>query len=199
MLRGDSHAEIDQLDAIDPEVFESSRFVADVQAVFVRAIRLGGRGLDGNPFVFAIGDHFAAAWEFQAELLDPPGSDHSHVRIERRGGQLEAALIVPFARRTMGVGVGLHLAGNLQANFRDERPSDRRAEQIRAFVLRLPLEHRKREVAAQLLLSIDNPGRCRAALPGFRQNRVAILARLTEIDVHRVDVVAFVLEPAEND
>ncbi len=39
----------------------------------------------------------------------------------------------------------------------------------------------------------------RAAVAGLFQNRLAVFARLAEIDVDGVNVVAFVLEPAEDD
>src|SRR6185437_872293 len=51
--RRNGHAEIDQLDAVDREVFELAGLVADVQAVFVGAIGLGDRGLDRNLPLFA--------------------------------------------------------------------------------------------------------------------------------------------------
>ena len=134
-----------------------------------------------------------------AELLDPPGGDDLDVRIERLGRQLEAALVVPLAGRPVGVGVGPDLAGDLQADLRDQRPGDRRAQQIHAFVLGLPLQHGKGEVAAQFLLGVDDPGRLGPDVPRLLQNRLAILARLPEVDVHGMDVVALVHQPAEND
>ena len=119
-----------------------------------------------------------------AELLDPPRGDHLDVRIERLGGQLEAALVVPLAGGAVGVSVGPDLAGDLQADLRDQRPGDRRAQQVHALVLRLPLQHGEGEVAAEFLLGVDDPGRLGPDVPGLFQNRLAILARLAEIDVH---------------
>ena len=199
LLRRDGHAELDQLDAVDRQVFELARLVADVQAVLVGAVRLGDRRLDRDVLLLAVGDHLGAAGELLAELLDPPGGDHLDARVEGLGGQLEAALVVALAGGAVGVGVGADLAGDLQADLRDQRPGDRRAQQVDAFVLGLPLQHGEGEVAAQFLLGVDDPGRLGADVPGLLQNRLAILARLAQVDVHGVDVVALVHQPAEND
>ncbi len=118
---------------------------------------------------------------------------------EGLGRQLEAALVVALARGAVGVGVGPHLAGDLQADLRDQRPGDRRAQQIDAFVLRLPLQDGKGEIAAQFLLGVDDPGRAGPDVPGLLQNRLAIFAGLPQIDVDGVNVVALFHQPAEND
>ncbi len=140
-----------------------------------------------------------AAGEFLAKPFDPPRRDDLDRRVERLGGKLEAALIVAFAGRAVCIGVGPHVAGDLQTDLADQRPCDRRTHQVDRLVLRAPHQHGKREVAAQLLLGIDDTGRLRAALPGLGHHRIAVLARLAEIDVDGVDVVPFVLEPAEDD
>ena len=159
LLRRDGHAEIDQLDPVDGEVFQLAGLVADVQAVLVGAVGLGDRGLDGNVFLPAIGDHFAASGKAAAEFLHPPGAITRTAGSQGLGGQLEAALVVPLARGPVDVGVGPDLAGDLQADLRDQRPGDRRAQQVDALVLRLPLQDGKGEVAAQFLLGVDDPRR----------------------------------------
>ena len=55
------------------------------------------------------------------------------------GRQLKAALVVPLARRPVGVGIGPHFTGHLQTGLGDQRPGNRSAQQINALVLRLPL------------------------------------------------------------
>ena len=99
----------------------------------------------------------------------------------------------------MGVGVGAHLAGDLQADLGDQRPGDRRAQQVHPFVFRLPLEHGEGKIAAKLLLGVDDAGGAGADVAGLFQNRLAIFARLPQIDVDGVNVVALFHEPAEND
>ena len=199
LLRRDGHAEVDQLHAVDVQVFQLAGLVADVQAVLVRAVGLGRGRLDGDISLVAIGDHLAAAGEELAELLDPPGGDDADRRAEGLGGQLEAALVVALARGTVGVGVGPHLAGDLQADLRDQRPGDRRAQEIDAFIFCLPLQDGKGEIAAEFLLGVDDPGRAGPDLAGLLQNGLAVFAGLPQIDVDGVDIVALFHEPAEND
>ena len=57
----------------------------------------------------------------------------------------------------------------------------------------------KRKVAAQLLAGVDDPRRRRPAIAGLLQDRVAVLARLPEVDVHRMHRVTLVLQPTQND
>ena len=160
LLRRDGHAEIDQFDAVDRQVFQLARLVADVQAVLVGAVGLGDRRLDGD--VLLLGNRRSSrcgrgtVWR---NFSIRQGAMTRIARIEGLGGQLEAALVVPLARGPVGVGVGPDLAGDLQADLRDQRPGDRRAQQIHALVLRLPLQHGKGEIAAQFLLGVDDPGR----------------------------------------
>ena len=200
LLGRSRHAEIDQLDPVDGEVFQLARFVADVQAVLVRAVGLGCRGLHGDVLLPAIGDHLAASGEAAAELLHPPGRDHPHGRLQGLGGQLETALVVALARGPVDIGVGADLAGNLQADLRDQRPGDRRAQQVDLFVLRLPLQDGKGEIAAQFLAGVDDLRRAGADLPRLLEDRLAVFAGLAQIDVHCVDVVALILDqPVQDD
>ena len=170
-----------------------------MQTVLVGAVRFGQRGLDGNVLLRAEVDHLAAAGKRGAKLLDPPRSDHSYRRIERLGGQLEPALVVALARGAVSVRIGADLAGHLQANLRDQRPGDRSAQQVDPLVLRLPGQHRKGEIAAQFLARIDDLRTGGPARAGFVQDRLTVLARLPQVDVHRVDVVPLVLQPAQDD
>jgi hypothetical protein len=170
-----------------------------VQAVFVAAVGLGGGGLHWNFLLVAEGDHLGAAGELLAEFFDAPGGDDLDRGVEGFGGELEAALIVAFAGGTVGVGVGTDFAGDLQTDFADEWAGDAGSEQIDAFVFGLPLHDGEGEVATELFLGIDDAGGFRAAVLGFFQDRLAVLAGLAKIDIDGVDVVALVLEPAEDD
>ncbi len=198
-LRRHRHAEVDQFDAVDHQVFQLAGFVADVQAVLVARIRLRRRRLHRDVPRVAELDHRLPAREQLAELLDPPRRNNMDAWVERFGGQLEAALIVPLAGGAVGIGVGLHFAGHFEAGLRDERASDRGAEQVHAFVLRLPLQHGEGEVAAEFFASVDDPRALRAALLGLVENRLAIFARLPEVDVGGMHLVALFLQPTEND
>ncbi len=199
VLRRNRHAEVDQLDAVDRQVFQPPGFVADVQAVLVGAVGLGDRSLDRDLLLFAVGDHLAAAGKPLAEFFHPPRRDHPHRRIERLGRQLKAALVVSLARGAVGVGVGADFAGHLQADFRNQRPGDRGAQQVNPLILGLPLEDWKGEVATQLLAGVDDAGTLGSAGAGLGQRGLAVLAGLAQVDVDRVDLVALVLQPAEDD
>ena len=199
LLRCDAHAELDQLETVFRRVFQLARLGADVQAVLVDAVRLGRRDAYRDFLGPAVFDHLATAGKFLAEPLDPPGGDDPHVRIERLGRELEATLVVPLARGAVGEGVGPDLAGNLQTDLRDQRSGDRRAQQIHALVLRVPLQDGKGEVAAQLFPHVYDPRRGGPNVAGFLHDRLAVLTGLAEIDVHAMHVVSFVHQPAEND
>ena len=198
-LRCDGHAEFDQLDAVNRQVLELACLVADVQAVFVGAIRLGGRRLDGDPAGLAVVDHLAAARESFAEIGHPPRDDDLDVRVERLGGKLEATLIVAFASRAVGEDSGADFTGYLQALAGDQRPSDGGAQQVRAFVLGLPLQRGKGKVAAQFLAHVDDPRADGSRVPRLLQDRFPVLAGLSEIDIDRMDLVTLLLQPSQND
>src|SRR5262249_48356455 len=112
---------------------------------------------------------------------------------------LEPALVVPLPGRSMSKSLCPDFAGHLQAALGDQWPCDRRSEQIYAFVLGLPAHHRKGKIAAKFLARVDNPRRRRTAIARLFQNRVAIFTGLAKIDVGTMHLVAFILQPAQND
>ena len=197
-LRRHGHAEVDEIEAVGAEVFEIPRLVTGVQAVLVGAVGLALRGLDRDVFLLAELDQFLAAGKPRAEFRDPPGGEHGDRGVERLGGELEAALVVALAGGPMGVDRGPFTMGDLHADLADQRPGDRRAEQIRALITGLPLHRRKREVAAELLADVHDHGLRGAAVAGLLQRRLAVLAGLPEIDVDGDHVVALLDEPAED-
>ncbi len=62
-----------------------------------------------------------------------------------------------------------------------------------------PRQHRERKVAAELLANVDQPRRLRPVVAGLLQNRLAILARLPQVDIHAVHIVTLILKPTQND
>ena len=73
---------------------------------------------------------------------------------ERVIGKLETHLIVALARRAMRHGIGADLLRDLDLLLRDQRPRDRGAQQIDAFVKRIGAEHRKHIIADEFLAQI---------------------------------------------
>ena len=69
------------------------------------------------------------------ELPFAPRRDHLDVGLQRIIAELEADLVVALARRAVTDGVGADLPRDLDLALGDQRPSDRGAEQIIAFIL----------------------------------------------------------------
>ncbi len=68
--------------------------------------------------------------------------------------QLETDLVVPLAGSAVSDRVGAFPDGDLDLPLGDERPGDRGAEQIDAFVKGVHAEHREDEVADELLAEV---------------------------------------------
>src|SRR5205814_85264 len=91
-----------------------------------------------------------------AALVFPlaPRGDDLNVRLQRIITKLEADLVVAFAGGAVTDGIGSDLACDLDLALGDQRPRDRRAEQVIAFVLCVRTEHWEDEVADELLAQI---------------------------------------------
>ena len=197
-LRADPHAELDQFDTVDIQFLQLTCFVTDVQHILVAAVGFGGGGFDRNVFALAVCDQLGAARKRVAEFLDSPGGNDLDVGVECFGGKLEATLVVSLAGRPVRVRGRTHFAGHLQTDFADQRASDRCPEQIYLFILCLPCQDGKGEVAAEFFAGVDDAGRRGAAVACLLHDRLAVFAGLAEINIDRMDLVALVLEPAEN-
>ena len=90
----------------------------------------------------AIIDHLLPAGKFAAITFVAPRGDDLQIRRERGGGQFETHLVVAFAGRAVGDGVGLFLLGDLHHALGDERARDAGAEKILALVNRAGADHR---------------------------------------------------------
>ena len=168
-----------------------------MEAVLVRAVRLGKTRLDRDVLRRAVLDHLTAARELSTEFLQSPRSDHRDFRIQRFSGQLETALVVALARCAVHEVLGTDFLGNAQARARDDRTGNRRTQEVNALVLRLPLNHREREIAAALVFDIHDASGLRPDFQRFFDDRFLVFARLTDIDVHRVYLKALVHQPAQ--
>ena len=140
----------------------------------------------------------SSAREALAELANPPRREDGDLRIERLGGELEAALVVPLASGTVGEHRGPLAVGDVDDHLRDQWPGDRRAEEVGPLVAGLPLKDREGEVATEFLADVDDLGVDGAAGAGLLERRRPVLARLAEVDVDGDHVIAALDEPAED-
>ena len=202
LIRGclgrDGHAEFDGVDTIDREVFQLAGLVADVQTILIRAVRLGDRRFDRDLFLLAIGNHLRSAGEPLAKRIDAPRGDHLNVGRQRVGGELEATLVIALAGGTVGERRGSLLTGDFQALLGDQRPGNRRPQQVDRLVLRSPREHREGKIATQFVAHIDDARRRRTGLEGFLQSGFTILAGLTQVHVQAMHLVALLEQPAQD-
>ena len=83
-----------------------------------------------------------------------PWRDHLDIGGERVIAEFEADLVVALAGRAVADRIGIHLTRNLDLALGDQRPRDRRAEQVQPFVERIGAHHREHEVAHEFLAQI---------------------------------------------
>ena len=133
------------------------------------------------------------------ELPLAPRRDDLDRRVERVGGQLETDLVVALAGGAMGDGVGTGLMGDLDQALGDQRPGDRRAEQVDALVERVHAEHREDEIADEFLAEILDVNLLDAEQLGLLARRLQLLA-LAEIggEGHHLGAVGR-LQPLQDD
>ncbi len=93
-----------------------------------------------------------------------PGGDDPDGGIEGDVGQLEPHLIVPLSRGPVANRIGPFQLCDLQLPFGDQRPGERRPQEIGPLVDRIRAEGRKDEIPGKLLLKIVDVDLCR---PGF--------------------------------
>ncbi len=103
-----------------------------------------------NAVCLGIGHQFFA----RQQVPFAPGRDHLDVRHQRIGAQLEAHLVVALAGGAVRDGLGAGCFGDLHQPLGDERAGNRGAEQVFAFIDGVAAEHRKDEIAHELLAQI---------------------------------------------
>ncbi len=98
----------------------------------------------------------------------------------------------------MGYRVGARLFGDLDLALGDQRPGDRRAQQVLAFVNGVGAEHREHEVAHEFLAQIVDVDFLDAHLLGLGAGRLQLLA-LTDVggEGHHLAVIVF-LQPLQD-
>ena len=135
------------------------------------------------------------------ELPLAPRRDDLDVGLQRIIAELEADLVVALAGGAVTDRVGADLPRDLDLPLGDQRPGDRRAEQVMALVVRVGAEHREDEVADELLAQVvdEDVLGLDAEHLGLAPGRLDLLA-LAEIggEGHHLGVI-FGLQPLEDD
>ncbi len=135
LLRRDRHLEHVVVRSA-PRILEDAALVADTWRRF-RSIEYGFSAVTGTgmPCLFGELDHLRARGELPLGIA--PRRDHPDAGLERVVRELEPHLVVALAGRAVRDGVGAGRARDLDLALGDERPRDRRAEEIDALVERV--------------------------------------------------------------
>ena len=128
----------------------------------------------------------------------PPRRDDLQVRGQGFVGQLEADLIVPLAGAPVRHGVGALGQGDLDLRLGDDRPGERRAEQVLPLVDRVRAQRRETVLAHKLVLRVHDLGPVSAAGQRLLPHRRDVLG-LSDVDDHGDDLRAIVLFEPWND
>ena len=84
----------------------------------------------------------------------PPGRDDLDIRVERIGRQFKPYLVVALASGAMGDRVGAGFGRDFDKAFGNQRPRDRRAQEVKTFIDGICPEHREDEIAHELFADI---------------------------------------------
>ena len=139
--------------------------------------------------------------EFFARVQVPlaPRREHLDAGLERVIAELEADLVVALAGRAVGHRVGAGLARDLDLALGDQRPRDRRAEQVLAFIDRVGAKHGKNEIAHEFLTQIVDVDLLHAGRLRLRPRRLQLLA-LADVGGEGDDLAAIhILQPVQDD
>lgn len=184
---------------VEPRVFQNAGLIADVQEVAVHGEGLFRARLDGDLFLFAVGDHFGTARELGAETLVTPGGDDLEVRGESGGGELEADLVVAFAGGAVADGGGAFELGDLDHALGDEGAGDGGAQEVLAFIDGPGLHHGEDEVLGEFFLEVVHVDFQSAGLFGFGVQAFQFVV-LTDVGAKGDDfgIIGF-FDPGEQD
>ena len=154
-------------------VLEHAAFIGDVQQIRVHGV---GRAaflpfeVDRDAVLFGIAQQLLP----REQVPFAPRRDDVHVGHQRVGSELEAHLVVALAGGAVRNGVGACFIRHFHELFCDKRASDRGPQQILAFVHGVGAEHRKHEIAHELLAQILDEDLLDAELLCFLPRRLEL-------------------------
>jgi hypothetical protein len=196
---GRDGALVDALVGLLPGILEDLALARGVQEVGVdRERRLAALVL-GDRDLMLLGklDQLGARGEFPFA----PWRDHLDVGLQCVIGELVAHLVVALAGGAVADRVSTDHAGDLDLALGDQRPGDRRAEKVLAFVERVGAEHREDEVLHELFAHVVD-----IDVLGLDAQHLGLLARgtqflaLAEVGGEGHDLAAIgLLQPLQDD
>ena len=135
----------------------------------------------------------------RVEIPLPPRRDHLNTGLQRISPQLKPDLIIAFTGSTVRNRISAGLGSYLDQSLRNQRPCNRGAEQVFAFIYRVGSKHGKYEIFDEALLQVfdinlvDTQGLC------LRASWLDLL-RLPNVsrEGHDFTLIGF-LEPSHDD
>src|SRR5438093_13549324 len=154
---------VDILRWLLPRIFQYASFDAAMPEILVDAVWLLSGRRDWNPVRRRVLDFVFA----RSQRPLAPRSDDSQVRGQRLIGKFEAHLIIPLAGTSMREGVRAFRQRDLNLDSGNERPRQRRAEEILPLVHRVGPQRWKEVLGGKLRFGIHHLRGIRAAGQGL--------------------------------
>ncbi len=156
--------------------------------------------------LFGVGDgHVVGAGVSQgvlagADLPLAPRSDDLQRWVERLVGQFEAHLVVALAGAAVGHSIGPLGLGHGHLPLGDERPGDRRAQQVAALVDGPGLHHREQEVLGELVAQVFDDDLARPTGQPLGLQPLELVIPLADVGAEADDFAAVILaQPGDDD
>ena len=173
VLRVDG-ARIDVIGHCLPRILEHLALGRSVQQVRVGRKRRFAALVLGHHDLVLLGEVDQRGAAGQVPLA--PRRDHLDVGGERVIAEFEADLVIALACRAVRHRVGAHLTRDLNLALGDQRPRDRRAEQVQPLVQRVGAHHREDVIADEFLAQIVDED-----MLGLHPRRFGLLARRLQL------------------
>ena len=176
-------------------ILQHATFVREMPQIAIPRVDLLRRRGHGDPPRRGVCQRVVPA----ADLPLAPRGNHREIRSERRVGELESDLVVPFAGAAMGEGVGAKPARDLDLPPRDEGPRHRRAKQILPAVHGTREHRRPDEILDELSLEILDHAVVGAGGERLRPHPLELVA-LSDIgrDAHHACAGIMLLQPGDD-
>src|SRR5450759_207408 len=180
---------------LEARLFQRAAFVGNVPEVAIARVGILLRGGDGYAACRGVIDGVLA----RLDVPLAPGRDDRELRRERHVGELEPDLVVALSGAAVREGVAPRRERDFDLLLGDEGTRGRRPEQVVVLVGGAGLQHRKKVIARELVLRVDEEELRRAGLPRLLLETRGLLG-LADVDRdgdHLASVV--LLQPGDDD